>query len=289
MDLKNQVVLITGGGSGIGRIMAKNFAKEGARVVLWDINEAGLKRTADEITAHGGEVHTYVCDVSKNTNVYKAAEQLEKEVGPLDVLVNNAGIVTGKTFLKTTDEEVKRTIDVNTMAHFWTVRAFLPGMIRRDHGRIVTIASSAGWVGVASLSDYCASKFANVGFQEAIRQELRKEGIKGVSTTLVCPYFIDTGMFKGVKTRFNFLLPILNENKVAENVVKAVKKDRKLICLPPFIYTVPFFRLIPTTVMDVAAEFLGVSSSMDEFVGRSKADVAKISKAKTKKSAGTAA
>ncbi|MBI5845591.1 MAG: SDR family oxidoreductase [Deltaproteobacteria bacterium] len=288
MNLKNQVVLITGGGSGIGRLMAKNFGREGSRVVLWDINEAGLKRTAEEIKAEGGEAHSYICDVSNNEAVYEVAAKVAKEVGGVDILVNNAGIVTGKPFLKCTDEEVRRTMEVNALAHFWTIRAFLPGMIKRNHGRIVTIASSAGWVGVASLADYCASKFANVGFQEAIRQELRKDGVKGVSTTLVCPFFIDTGMFKGVKTRFNFLLPILNEDKVAANVVKAVKNDRMLLKMPPFIYTVPFFRLVPPAVMDVVAEFLGVSSSMDEFVGRAKnAAIAKLPKGK--KATGSAA
>lgn len=267
-NLNGQVVLITGGGSGIGRLMALNFAKEGSRLVLWDINKQGAEKVAKEIKQAGGTAWAHVCDVSDKEDVYKAAKKVKKDVGKIDILVNNAGVVTGKPFLDCTDDQLKKTMDVNVLGQFWTVKAFLPGMISANHGHIVTIASSAGWVGVNSLADYCASKFANVGFDEALRMELKKSGANGVKTTCVCPYYIDTGMFKGVKTRFSFLLPILKEDVVAQKIIQAVKKDRSILKMPRFTYTVPLLRMLPVSIMDRLSGFLGVTSSMDDFAGR---------------------
>ena len=268
-NLKDQVVLITGAGSGLGKLMAFHFAKEGSCLVLWDLNKESVKKVVEEIKQSGGRAWAYPCDVSDKNAVYELAEKTKKEIGKVDILVNNAGVVSGKPFMDCTDEQLKRTMDVNILAHFWTVRAFLPDMIKTDHGHLVTIASAAGWIGTAGLADYCASKFAAVGFNESIRMELKKQGLKGVKTTCVCPFYINTGMFDGVKTRFSLFLPILDERKVAKKIFNAVKKDRAMIKIPWMISTVPVLRLFPTSILDWSARFLGISSSMDEFKGRS--------------------
>ena len=108
--------------------------------------------------------------------------------------------------LDAADEEIERTFAVNTLALYWVTRAFLPGMIARRSGLVVTISSAAGLVGVAKQTDYSASKFAAVGFAESLRVELAKDDT-GVDSVVVCPYYIDTGMFAGVKTKFPRLLP----------------------------------------------------------------------------------
>lgn len=102
-------------------------------------------------------------------------------------------------------------MNINTTAHHWTVRETLPDMLAENRGHIVTIASIAGWVGVRGLADYCASKFGAVGFDESLRFELRAKK-SNVKTTCICPYFINTGMFDGAKSRFPLLLPILSES-----------------------------------------------------------------------------
>lgn len=135
------------------------------------------------------------------------------------ILINNAGIVSGKPLLDTPDHLIQRTFDVNIISHFWVslrlpqfitkpdislkmTKAFLPDMIAASHGHIVTIASMAGLVGMTKLVDYCASKYAAVGFDEALRLELESNGHYNVNMTSVCPYFIkSTGMFDGVQTR----------------------------------------------------------------------------------------
>jgi all-trans-retinol dehydrogenase (NAD+) len=267
-NLFNQRVLITGGGSGIGRQMALNFAKEGSRIVLWDINEEAVSRVAEEIEPAGVDVWKYVCNVADRETVYQTAEQVKKDVGNVDVLVNNAGVVTGKPFLQCSDDDIIKTMDVNIMAHFWTVRSFLPEMIQANHGHLVTIASAGGWIGVNSLADYCASKFAAVGFDESIRMELRKKGLRGVKTTLVSPYYINTGMFKGVKSKYELILPILDEHFVARRIVRAVKNDCAVLKMPPIVYLLPLLRLLPVKLFDLLADILGISSTMDEFIGR---------------------
>lgn len=199
--------------------------------------------------------------------VYGTAEKVRRDVGKVDILMNNAGIVSGKVFLDCTDEDLRRTIEVNILAHFWTVKAFLPDMIKTNSGHIVTISSAGGIVGSAKLVDYSTSKFAAFGFDEALRAELKKQRLN-IRTTVVCPFFINTGMFAGVKTRFPFLLSILDEDDVAERIVRAVARGKERVILPPFVHTTWPLRLVPVKVFDWVVTLLGVNNAMDAFRGR---------------------
>jgi len=262
-------VLVTGGASGIGRLVALKMAALGARIVIWDVDQARLGGVVAEITqATGRPAHGYCCDVSDRQGVWQTAQRVQAEVGAIHVLVNSAGVVSGRSFLECSDGEIERTLAVNTMALFWTCRAFLPEMIRTGRGHVVTISSAAGVVGVARLADYCASKWAAVGFDEALRMELRKTA-PGVKTTVVCPYYVDTGMFQGVTTRFRWILPILKQDRVAERIVRAVQRDRRRLVMPWIVHFVPLLRTFPIGLFDWAAELLGINRSMDQFVGRS--------------------
>jgi all-trans-retinol dehydrogenase (NAD+) len=263
-------VLITGGASGIGRLLALKAAALGATVLVWDIDDDNLERVGQEIRGRGQAVHTYHCDVSRREEVYRVAGEIKTELGPVDILVNNAGVVSGQPFLECTDDQCQRSMDVNAMAHFWTVRAFLPEMIRQNSGHVVTIASAAGIIGVSRMVDYCASKAACFGFDEALRMEIRRNRWK-IRTTVVCPYFIDTGMFEGVRTRFSFLLPILKEEDVVEGIMRAILKNKRRLIMPPMVYSVWFLRLLPVRVFDLAADIMGINSAMTTFKGRSKA------------------
>ncbi len=261
-------VLVTGGTRGIGEIIASLLADKGAHVVVWGHDPERLDAAVRRIQRAGGSAEGQLCDVADRVAIYDAARELKQRGGPIDVLVNNAGVVSGKPFLELTDEEIERTLRVNTLAHFWTAKAFLPGMVEADRGHLVTISSAAGLVGVAGLSDYCASKFAAFGFHEALRLELRKRG-SHVKTTVVCPYYIDTGMFAGVRTRFSALLPILEPKVVAAAVVRGIEKNHTRVLMPRIVYSIPLFRLVPVPLMDLAADVLGLNASMDGFVGRS--------------------
>lgn len=235
-DLKGFVAVVTGGGGGLGSLISLRLARLGCTVVLWDINKQGLEDTVKLVKGIGGKCFGYVVDISNREDVYRVAKKVEKEVGAVNLLINNAGVVSGQYFLETPDHLIQRTFNVNVLAHFWTAKAFLPAMIENNDGHIVTIASMAGYVGVSKLVDYCSSKAAACGFDEALRCELEAKGIKGVRTSLICPYFIrSTGMFEEVNSRF---VPQLNSNEVADRVVLAIRTNE------PFAFIPGYFRLL---------------------------------------------
>lgn len=266
-SIEGKTAVITGGAGGIGRLLALGLAQKGAKVVAWDLDEEALRRLESEARERKVDISGLRCDVSKRAEVYARATETAERFGEVSLLVNNAGVVSGSKFLDTPDEKIERSMSVNAMGAFWTTKAFLPGMIERGEGHIATIASAAGIIGVTGLADYSASKFAAIGFAEAIRMELRKLR-SPVRTTIVCPFFIDTGLFEGVKTRFPFLLPILKQDYVAKRILGAIVKGKKRLVLPFFVYSVWLLRLFPVGFLDAMADFFGINSSMDEFKGR---------------------
>ena len=267
---RGKKILITGAASGLGRRMALAMAAQGGRMILWDIDPAGLEKVLKELSAVSAGSTNHIartCDIADAEAVAAEAEATIEQAGGPDILVNNAGIVNGKPFLECSRQALKRTMDVNTLAHFWTVKAFVPHMIERNSGHVVTVASAGGLIGVARLADYCASKFAAIGFHESMRQEFRQRA-PGIATTLICPYYINTGMFAGVRTRFSSLLPIMEEPDAANRIVKAIARRRGRLFMPPLVYTVPLLRALPTRLFDAVADFFGIQASMDHFRGR---------------------
>jgi all-trans-retinol dehydrogenase (NAD+) len=266
-DFRERNVLITGAASGLGLLMAKRIAADGGHLILWDVNEAALAAAARELQDRGCTVATYVCNLADRDAIRATADALLARHGHVDILINNAGIVSGKPLLEISDDEIQRTFDVNTLALFWTTRAFLPKMKERNRGHIVTIASAAGIVGTARLTDYCSSKFAAVGFDDSLRLELDRLGLR-IRTTVVCPFYISTGMFAGVKTRFPLLLPILDPDYAVGRIILAIRNDKRRLIMPSFVYAVYATRLLPVALFDALMRFFGVSKSMDQFTGR---------------------
>jgi all-trans-retinol dehydrogenase (NAD+) len=267
-QIRGNNVLITGGASGIGRILALKMVAEGAKVVIWDVDTARLASVVEELNRDDAtRGFGYVCDVSDRESVYATAAKVRRDVGVINILINNAGKVSGSPLLQCSDESVERTMAVNTLAMFWTCKAFLPDMVQQDMGHIVTMASAAGIIGVNRLVDYCASKWAAVGFDESLRMELH-ELAPNVKTTIVCPFYVDTGLFAGVATRFPRLLPILQEEYVAQRIVAAVARNRPRLMMPSMVYFVPLLRILPVRLFDSLANFLGINRSMEHFVGR---------------------
>ncbi|XP_051532045.1 epidermal retinol dehydrogenase 2 [Myxocyprinus asiaticus] len=271
-NVSGEIVLLTGAGSGIGRLMALEFGRLGARLVLWDINEEGNKETARMIKEmHGARAYTYTCDCSDREEVYRVANQVKREIGDVTILINNAGIVTGKKFLESPDALIEKSMQVNSLAHFWMYKAFLPAMIASNHGHVVSIASSAGLIGVNGLADYCASKFAAVGFAESMALELLATGCDGVKTTIVCPFFINTGMFDGAYTKWPRLMPILEPDYACRKIVDAVLREQVHLYMPRSIYLAMVLKnLLPTKMGVLLGEYLGAFSFMAKFKGHGK-------------------
>ncbi|KAL0481113.1 all-trans-retinol dehydrogenase [Acrasis kona] len=267
-DLKGRLVLITGGASGIGRIMARRFIQEGARVVIWDVHQENMKITLEELGKDSTKCKGYIVDICDYAKVYAVAKQVEQDMGPVDILINNAGIVSGKKILECSEKSLIDTVNVNLVSHFWTVRAFLGGMKQRGYGHIVTVASAAGIFGMKHLSDYAASKFGCVGFGESLRFELKAEGIHDkISTTIVCPYFINTGMFDGVTSAHN-LMPILEPDYVVDKIMTGIKRKYEVVIAPRMVYVGMLGKAIsPVWFVDACMTFF-TRDAMNGFKGR---------------------
>lgn len=270
-QIAGSTVLITGGASGLGRLMGLGMARLGADVVLWDVDAPGLDEVAHEIKGSTGrDAHTFEVDVTDRELVYTTADRVREAVGDVDIVVNNAGVVSGKPLLDLDDDAIRKTFEVNALALYWVTKAFLPAMVERDRGHVVTIASAAGFVSTAGQTDYSASKRAAVGFDESLRQELRQVAPR-VRTTVVCPYYVDTGMFEGVTSRFPALTPILEPRAVITKTVDAILRDRPRLLIPFYsVIMAPLFRILPVELFDAALDLLGLNRSMDTFVGRTR-------------------
>jgi all-trans-retinol dehydrogenase (NAD+) len=212
-------------------------------------------------------VFGYRCDLADREEVYAMAERVKAERGPVTMLINNAGIVSGTSLLDTSDDDVEQTFRVNIMAHFWTVKAFLPDMISQKKGHVVNVASMAGHSGISRLVDYCSSKYAAVGFDEALREELVALGHSDyVKTTVVCPYFINTGMFDGVESK---VLSVLDPQVVADRVVEGILTDSVTVFVPRWITLLMLVKALVTAKgYGRLAAAIRVSQSMDNFTGR---------------------
>lgn len=278
MHIKGTNVLITGGASGIGRIMGRICLEKGAsNLIVWDINQANIDKTEAELSdvkpaeagVSKGQIHSYIVNVSDPQAIKSAYEKVKSEVGEVDILVNCAGIVRGNnTFDKQTVQDIDLTMDINANAPMYVALAVLPDMLRRDRGHICNIASAAGMLGVPKLSVYCASKWAVIGWTESMRVEL-KQARSHVRVTSVAPYFINTGMFDGVNSK---VFPILDPEKTAAIIIRAIEVGKSFRGIPFAYHFIRIWQgLLPNFLFDfIFGKIFGVYSVMDHFTGRRK-------------------
>lgn len=269
--IRNTSVLVTGGARGIGRLMGDLCLNAGAsKLILWDIDKEKLKETTRELRAMHHEVHPYQVDVGNPEEVRSTALKVKKEVGRVDILINNAGIITGKeNFSRFTHEAIDKTMVINANAYMHVTLEFLPDMIQNHSGHIVNIASAAGMLSNPGMSVYCASKWAVIGWSESMRIEQDNEKT-GVRVTTVTPSYINTGMFTGVTAPT--VLPIMRPEKLAAKVVRAIRTDRLFVRAPFMVKILPFTKgILPVRWFDlIVGQWLGVYSSMKGFTGRAK-------------------
>jgi len=210
--LNQDHVFLTGAGSGLGRLLALELGKMGCRLSISDVNIKGLEETKQMLVNKGipeTQICIFKCDVSNIADVKAAGVKARAQNGPVTLLINNAGIVSGKSTLENTDAMIQKTFEVNAISHLWTIREFMPDMIASKKGHIVNIASMAGMAGTPMLTDYTGSKFGAVGVSDSLRTELLNNGLSSyIKTTCICPFFINTGMFDGVKR--NMLMNVLD-------------------------------------------------------------------------------
>lgn len=263
-NLKNKTVLITGGSRGLGLVMARAFAREGARLALCARDEEELERARIDLERCGADVMVVPCDIRNRHEVADMAAAVTNRFGHVDVLVNNAGVIQVGPIEVMTHEDY----ELAMQAHFWgplnTIVAVLPSMRQRGEGRIVNISSIGGKVSVPHLVPYSASKFALVGLSKGLRAELMKDGIV---VTTVCPGLMRTGSprnadFKG-QHRFEYAwfsisdaLPLLtvSAENAARQIVRACKRGQaELVISIPAKIAVKFDALFPEAMSQMLA------------------------------------
>ncbi|MEW5894500.1 MAG: 3-oxoacyl-[acyl-carrier-protein] reductase [Candidatus Omnitrophota bacterium] len=191
MRLKDEIALITGSARGIGKEIAFTFAKEGATVIISDINEQAAKETADELVAGGYKANSFACNVTDMQSMQEMADKILDIHSRIDIVVNNAGITKDNLFLRMSEEEWDAVLKVNLTGAFHCTKALIKSMVKARKGKVINIASIVGVIGNAGQANYSASKAGLIGFTKSLAREFAS---RGITVNAVAPGFIRTAM-----------------------------------------------------------------------------------------------
>ena len=223
--LQGKVALVTGAGKGIGRAVALALAAEGVNVGLLARTDSDLQSLAAEMATHGVKTCSVVADVADRAAMEAAAAQIAQELGPVDILINNAGIGHFAKFMEMEPAQWEHIIQVNLMGTYYATRAVLPDMIARQTGDIINISSTAGQRGAAGTSAYSASKFAVLGLTESLMQEVRKHNIRVSAltpSTVATPLALENKLTDGNPEK------VMQPEDLAEFIVAQLKLNRRI-------------------------------------------------------------
>ncbi|RYC62463.1 hypothetical protein CHU98_g3732 [Xylaria longipes] len=260
VDLSEEVIVITGGSSGLGLLVAEVYGMRGATVAVLDISPP-------ESSEARGITH-YQCDVTDRAQIARVAADIERDVGVPELLINNAAVVIGKKLLDMDADEVDRSLKTNLLSHFYTVKTFLPGMINNETGgTIVTVSSVIGHLGAIRLSDYAAAKAGVTALHKSLAAELQE--YPEIKTILVTPGQLSTPLFNGVRTPNSFIAPVVEPIEIAKEIIKAI--DLGLsdhISMPLYARWVDWYNVLPVGLQKITRRLSGIDQSMQTFVGR---------------------
>jgi NAD(P)-dependent dehydrogenase (short-subunit alcohol dehydrogenase family) len=254
-SLNGKVVAITGGARGIGKATAQALVREGARVGIGDLDVELARKTAEEL---GANVRAYEVDVTSRPSFAAFLDSVESDLGPLDVLVNNAGIMPITPFLEESDASAVRQLDINVHGTLFGMKEALPRMLARRGGHIVNLASVAGKAGFPHLATYCATKHAVVGLTEAVRGE---HGQSGIGFTVVMPAMVNTELTAGVKAGRG--VEKAEPEDVANAIVDAVKLNRFEVYVPKSVGQISkVMQIMPRAAREAIARYLEADKVM---------------------------
>ena len=254
----HKCILITGGAGALGVELGRLFSNiPGTKVILMDINKPRLEKAREVLP----NVITVCCDITNYKETQKAILSL-LELYDIDTLVNNAGIVSKKSLLQLTEKDINLTFAVNSIAPMYLTKLLLPHMIKKKKGHIVNISSVAGIVGTNKLTDYCASKFALVGFHDALRVELKN--FEGLHSTCICPYFFRSDLFKdskGYPWPLNYIMYIYSLKEITNLIFRDIVSVKEKTIYPKiFGWLIRIKYIFPKYVQD---NFISLGSNVD--------------------------
>ncbi|KAI1171320.1 hypothetical protein F4777DRAFT_65329 [Nemania sp. FL0916] len=256
-DWPNEIAVVTGGSSGIGKLVVEKLATLGIRVAVLDIQE--LPKSMENNT----HIHFFTCDVTSSKSVAEAADAVRRELGHPSILLNNAGITKPMTILDMPEDFLRKIFGVNTISHWFTTQQFLPHMIQMNKGHIVTVASLASYVALPTAADYSATKAAALSFHESLACELKHcYKAPDVLTTVVHPNFVQTPLIeKYVGHLENSGARMLTGDQVAEPIVAQLLSQRGgQLIIPQHLSRVSGIRGWPNWLQEVVRDVLGRSS-----------------------------
>lgn len=237
----------------MGRLMAGRFYSLGARLVLVDVDRHSLEEAAAVLD---GAV-PFSADIADPGAVARLRREVHESCGPIDILINNAGVITTGAYAEIAERDDARMLDVNVRGVHLVTKAFLPDLIGSDEGHLVMMASAAALVGVPYQSVYSASKWFVAGLADSLRKELKAEGHDHVHVTIVCPGIVDTGFFDN--PRAPTFVPILHPEHVVDRIMSAVRLNKPYVREPMMVKAAPLIRaLLPSGAVDALGRLLGV-------------------------------
>nr|CAX70265.1 SDR1 protein [Schistosoma japonicum] len=282
-DLSSDVILITGAGNGIGRLMCLEFAKFCPNIVAVDKNEKSLVETSELVHKETGvQIKVYVCDLRHKKAIDELSTNILRELGKVTVLVNNAGVMNAKFIDEFTSDEIEDCFKVNVLSHFYLIQAFLPSMLnkmsenpisnnvpvkfRHPRGHIVCISSIAGLIPLAGGADYCASKAAAILLSESVELELLRLGVDNeVHVTRVLPFLLNTDMFRGVTPKHPLLFPIVDAGYCASRIVQSVRLNERVVYVTARYRILPILKMLfPTKMIHCLYEYANTGTYVDQ-------------------------
>lgn len=261
----NELVLLTGGTSGIGKQVMEDLSKSGVRVVILDINEPAFTLPSN--------VSFYKANITDSAEIAAVAKTIRQNHGDPTVLVNNAGVGHDGTILEEPESKIRQTFEVNTLSHFLMIKEFLPAMVKANHGHVVTIASMASFVALGEMVDYCCSKASALAFHEGLRQELRywynapnvrtRYVLSAVQLTVLMmfsvihPMWVRTPMIKMLTDHeSHFRQPIMTPQVVSDAICKQILTQTSgQIILPKSQSVASTVRAMPTWMQEGVRAF----------------------------------
>jgi short-subunit dehydrogenase len=250
-SLSGKVVAITGGARGIGKATATALVRKGCRVAIGDLDLGLAEQTATEL---GGGTVALALDVTQRNSFAAFLDAAERELGPLDVVVNNAGIMPVTPFAEESDDSIKRQLDINVYGVIVGTQLASERLLSRNRGHIVNIASAAGKAGIPGIATYSGTKHAVVGFTEAVRGELRETDIE---LSCVMPVTVNTALTEGVSDTLG--VKKVEPEDVAAEIVDALEVPRFDVFVPPYLkYTTAAGSLLPRRAREAVARLMGI-------------------------------
>ncbi|GAB7349311.1 hypothetical protein MBLNU459_g8450t1 [Dothideomycetes sp. NU459] len=269
LDWAEEVVVITGGASGLGRLIAEIFGMRGASVAVLDVKEF---EGSEEM---GEGFRWYKCNVGNLEAVQDARKAIVKDLGTPTIIINNAGIVNGRPMLSLQPSAIEQNFRINLLSHYHSIQTFLPAMLDRPSGgTVVTVASVLGHLGASHLSDYTAAKAGLIAMHASLRAELASmlslqdspRGAKNIRTVLVKPGQLSTQMFGSVQTPSSFFGPVVEAIDLANAIVKMVDSGKSgVIAMPLYAQYIEWLGVLPVGLQRIVRVLSGVDDAMDGF------------------------